>query len=204
MQNVYDFKANLLLAGTTSSRDRIAVVIIVLLLFSAIACIGRGTSQRSLLAHDGEIVDGDKDRTRIQIGETAEIGNLEVTISKVEATDGRDEVTKDFEFRFPATKDEDGLFLLVNVTLENVSDEKVDISSRQEFNLFNNKRTTQKWALLPVSMGSIDGRIDPGRERQGVLVWDVHEDATGLTMVYGDTVFTIGDASNYRPGSSDN
>lgn len=181
--------------------ERIPIVVIGLLLVAVIACTGQGTSQRSLLDDNGD--GSGNNQARIEMGESAQIGNLNVTITKAQATTGRDEVAKEFEVRFPAAK-EDRLFFMVNVTIENVGDKREDISSRQEINLFDKERKIQQWTLLPISTGSIDGRIGPGRERHGVLVWDVHEDAAGLAMVYGDTVFTIGDASNYRPGSSEN
>jgi hypothetical protein len=138
----------------------------------------------------------------VELGDTGRVDNFAVTVIGVRATNARDGVVKDVPIRVPDPA-EGYVYILINVSVENVGDEFEVISSRQQINLFDGDHKTQKWSLVPISKGAIDGRIDPGRERHGELVWEVREDASDLKLVFGETVFAIGDASGFRPGSSE-
>jgi hypothetical protein len=152
------------------------------------------------LAQNTESADADSGKSVpvVPIGKAASIKELSVMVKSVLAADG-DEIESAVRVPQPGNGK---LYLLVEIFIVNQGAESAYISSRQEFNLFDSSNKTQPWALLPVEVGSIDGRIDPGRERQGRLVWEVSEDATGLKMVFGGTVFTIGEAASHRPGST--
>ena len=131
----------------------------------------------------------------VSIGEVAEIRDLKVSVLSVRETDGRNE-------RIAAPVPSTGqIYLLANVLIKNVGGKDVLISSRMQINLLDSDGEIQDWAFFPTSMGSIDGRIDPDRERMGELAWVVDDDADGLMMVFGGTAFVLGDVSGYRPGS---
>ena len=125
---------------------------------------------------------------KVSIGEVAKIRDLKVSVTDVRLTDGRNE-------RIPAPPPSVGqIYLVANVVMENVA-------SRMQINLLDSDGEIQDWAFFPTLKGSIDGRIDPGRERMGELAWVVDDDANGLMMVYGGTAFVLGDVSGNRPGS---
>ena len=139
----------------------------------------------------------DVDNT-VSIGEIANIGDLTFSVGAVRATDGRNE-------RIPAPAPPVGqIYLLADVLMENLGLERVYVASRMQISLLDSEGETQEWALLPGSTGSIDGRIDPGREKKGELAWVVDDDANGLMMMFGGTAFILGDVSGYRSGSPDN
>ena len=131
----------------------------------------------------------------VPMGTSAKVDDLAVTVTGVRATDGRHDKVR---YRLAP---EGYLYLLVNVQLENQGDESEDVSTRMNFSLFDSLGQPQEWAYYPAAAGSIDGRIDPGRERMGELTWKVAENADGLMLMFGDVAFFIGEASGYRPGS---
>lgn len=131
----------------------------------------------------------------VEIGKWVEVDNLAVSVVGVRVTDGRDDKLR------PRAVQEGEVYLLVNVLLANQGDKREDISSRMSFSLFDSMGQTQEWAYYPAAAGSIDGRIDPGRERMGELTWKVAENAEGLMLVFGDVAFSLGEASGYSPGS---
>lgn len=131
--------------------------------------------------------------TEVSIGETARTGSLAMSVTSARATDGRDS-----NLRVPAPP-RGYVYLLVNVTLDNLGDEAEHMSSRMRISLLDSESRTQEWALFPAAAGSIDGRIGPGQQRVGELTWRVPENAEGLKMVFGDAAFSIGNASGYWP-----
>ena len=131
----------------------------------------------------------------VSMGEVAEIRDLKVSVIAVRVTDGRNE-------RIPAPAPSAGkIYLLAEVLMENVGGKRAFISSRMQISLLDSDGKTQEWAFFPTTKGSVDGRIDPGRERKGELAWVVDDDADGLMMVFGGTAFVLGDVSGDRPGS---
>ena len=121
------------------------------------------------------------------LGEKAIMDKFAMTVNSVRISDGRDT-----NVRAPVLPD--GIFyFLVDVTLENIGDKTEFVSSRMLMNLFDSDGYTQIWTLFPDSRGSIDGRIRSGQERHGELVWEVHEGAVGLKLVFDKTAFAVGD-----------
>ena len=130
----------------------------------------------------------------VAMGESVKVDNLAITVTGVRATDGRDNKVR------LQVAPEGYLYILVNVQLENQGDQTEEISTRMNFGLFNSSGQPQEWAFYPAAAGSIDGRIDPGRQRMGELTWKVAENADGLMLMFGDVAFFIGEASGYRSG----
>ena len=136
--------------------------------------------------------------SEVSIGEVAEIQGLKVSVSSVRATDGKS--GRIAAAALPAGQ----TYILADVSMENVGSEEAYVSSRMQISLLNSAGETQEWAFFPALTGSIDGRIDPGRDRKGELAWVVDDDADGLMMTFGGTAFVLGDVSGYRSGSPDN
>ena len=121
------------------------------------------------------------------LGEKAIMDKFAMTVNSVRISDGRDT-----NVRAPVLPD-GTFYFLVDVTLENIGDKTEFVSSRMLMNLFDSDGHTQIWTLFPDSRGSIDGRIPSGQERHGELVWEVHEGAVGLKLVFDKTAFAVGD-----------
>lgn len=177
----------------------IAIGMVFLLTTSACGSLMAGSGDKDVVSG----VDLIKQRkikisNEVSIGEVAEIRKLKVSVTSVRTTDGRSE-------RIAAPVPDRGkIYLVAEVLMENVGPEKAFISSRMQISLIDSAGETQEWAFFPTLRGSIDGRIDPGRERKGELAWVVDDDADGLMVVIGGTAFVIGDVSGYRSGSPDN
>ena len=121
------------------------------------------------------------------MGEKAIMDKFAMTVNSVRTTDGRDS-----SVRAPILSD-GNVYLLVDVTLENIGDESEYVSSRMLMNLFDSDGKTQQWTQFPDSRGTIDGKIPPGQERQGELVWEVQEGSVGLKLVFDETAFSVGE-----------
>ena len=179
--------------------EGIALVMVVLMITTA-------CGNFLLRSNDEEVVSGvelvrqrkAKISETVSIGEVATIRDLKVSVTDVRLTDGRNQ-------RIQAPPPAVGqIYLLARVVMENAGQEKVFIASRMQISLVNSDGETQEWAFFPTLKGSIDGRIDPGRERMGELAWVVDDDADGLMMLFGGTAFVLGDVSGYRSGSPEN
>jgi hypothetical protein len=124
-------------------------------------------------------------------GERAVAGNLAMTVKEAHISDGRDT-----ELSVPPPED-GNIYLLVDVSLENLGPETEFVASRMQVVLYDSTGRTQQWALFPASKGSIDGGLEPGQSRDGQLAWEISEDARDLKLVFGHVTFAIGDASDY-------
>ena len=167
----------------------IAMTIVMLTTILSLGCMDV-TTQRDLV-RDGPGAATSSAAKTFSVGEKASLGNLDMTVNGVRVSDG-----KDTSIWVPFPK-QGSIYLFINVTLENVGDESENVSSRMQANLIDSSGRTQEWGLFPAARGSVDGILEPGKERQGELVWEVTEDAAGRKMVFDKTVFAIGDAANY-------
>ena len=181
--------------GTLIRRDRLLRVIGVTAILAVVgltsACGGTPTHEDIVKGAAGHTASNAQFLEGLQafsLGEKATMDKLAMTVNSVRSTDGRNS-----SVRAPVLPD-GNLYFLVNVTLENIGDETEFVSSRMLINLFDSDGNTQKWTLLPDSRGTIDGKIPPGQERQGELVWEVHRDSVGLKLVFDKTAFDVGAA----------
>lgn len=180
--------------GTLIRRDRLLRVIGVTAILAVVgltlACGETPTHEEIVKSAAGHTASNAKFLESLQafdVGEKATMDKFAMTVNSVRTTDGRNS-----NVRAPVLPN-GNLYFLVNVTLENIGDKTEFVSSRMLINLFDSDGKTQPWAQFPDSRGTIDGKIPPGQERQGELVWEVREGSVGLKLVFDDTAFAVGE-----------
>ena len=180
--------------GTLIGRDRLLRVIgLTAMLLAAgltVACGETPTHEEIVKGAAGHTASNAQFLESLQsfdVGERATMDKFAMTVNSVRTTDGRNS-----SVRAPVLPD-GNVYLLVDVTLENISDEAEFVSSRMLMNLFDSDGKTQQWTQFPDSRGTIDGKIPPGQERHGELVWEVHEGSVGLKLVFYETAFAVGE-----------
>ena len=89
--------------------------------------------------------------------------------------------------------DDDRVYLLVDVAVENIGDDSEVIASRMQINLFDGEGKLQEWAVSVAANGSIDGKFRPGADRSGELAWEVSKRARGMRMTFRQAAFNLGD-----------
>lgn len=99
----------------------------------------------------------------LAVGDQVNIDGLLVTVKGVRTDTGADEWStpeKDF-------------FVIVDVELENTTDEPYPMSSMLQLSLFNADSYSQDMSIMPQVNGSLDGEIGAGRKMAGEIAFDV-------------------------------
>lgn len=110
---------------------------------------------------DEEATEEDADLT---IGDTVNINGLHVTLNGIRTSEGE-------EFLEP----NNDLYLYVDVTIENTTEEAAHISSLLQTKLYNAENYSQDIAIVTDSKGQLDGEVGPGRKMSAEVVFDVSE-----------------------------
>lgn len=128
-----------------------------------------------------------------EVGSRIEIDVFAITINEVTADFGSD-------WEEP---DEDHVFLLVDITTENITDEAENISSMLNFDLVDADGYSLDQTIYTEAKGDMDGEIGAGRKKRGQIVWEIPVDAEGLELIYdplfkkGQAIWELGEAQDY-------
>lgn len=101
----------------------------------------------------------------VSVGSTVDFNGLEVTMNEVRRDDG------DGDFVEP---DED-FFLIVDVSIENTTDEEANVSSLMQMSLVDPDGYGQEMDIMADTSGSLDGEIGAERTLSGEIAFDVEE-----------------------------
>ncbi|MDR3311269.1 MAG: DUF4352 domain-containing protein [Oscillospiraceae bacterium] len=114
-----------------------------------------------------------KDET-FKLGETAVFKSLKISANKIERSGGS-------EYNEPGAGN---VFLGVQFTIENVSDEEQTISSYLLFEAYADdvKLDQSIWASVEFSDGTLDGSLSPGKKMTGYYAVEVPDDAEVLEL----------------------
>lgn len=105
------------------------------------------------------------DNQQLKVGDTANINELLVTLKGIRTEKGTDEFDK-------PQKD---FYLIVDVLIENKTNESQAISSLLNTKLYNAEGYEQEWGFLANTKGSLDGEVGPGRKMAGEMAFDVEQ-----------------------------
>ena len=107
------------------------------------------------------------------VGEVIELDNMLVHINDVKTSNGSNE--------FDAPK-EGYKYLILDISINNKTDDFVNISSMLMFNLVNKNGLSYELSLMAPTRGSLDGGIGPGRKIRGEIAFEVPKDKSDFEL----------------------
>lgn len=114
---------------------------------------------------EAEIEDEEVAEEDLRIGDTMNVNGLYVTVKGVRTDTGKDEwdtPEKDF-------------YLILDVELENTTEESQNISTLLQMSLQDDASYSQDISIFADTKGSLDGEIGAGRKLAGEIAFDVEE-----------------------------
>jgi len=117
-----------------------------------------------------------------EIGDTIKMGNLQFKVNSVRTSEGD-------EFFKP---DEGNVYLFVDITIENISNEEENISSLLMFKIVDKDGRSYDIALSGEAKGSVDGSLGAGRKMTGELSFEVPEDIKDFELEINPEIFGTG------------
>lgn len=105
------------------------------------------------------------------VGETADINGVKITVNSATSTDEADP-----QFNTAAQLEEGETYEVIDATVENNTDDTVNISSAMSFELKDADGRKANFKLPMGGNGQLDGQIDPGEKLSGELVYGVPRD----------------------------
>lgn len=132
-------------------------------------------------------VSSDAEMTEIEtfkIGDAISIGDYVLTVNSTRTSNGD-------EFMKP---DDGNIWYIIDATVENKSDEPVNISSLLMFTLSDSEGYSYDQTYVPDAKGSLDGELAPGRKMRGEIAYEVPESASGFELIFDADVWGSGQA----------
>lgn len=113
-----------------------------------------------------------------KVGDLIEEKNFSIKVNSAEVTDGHDFMTSD-----------DGdKFIILDITIENKSDEEMNISSLLSFTLKDEDGRDQDYALNIEQKGQLDGTILGDEKMTGQITFEVPKEGK-LTLYFTNDLF---------------
>ncbi|GAW91188.1 DUF4352 domain-containing protein [Calderihabitans maritimus] len=139
---------------------------------------------------------GQQEKAKIySIGDKVTIGNVAITVNSVRTSTGGE---------WDKAK-EGHIYVIPDITVENLGDETINLSSMMQFSLYDSEGYELNQAFLTDIKSSLDGEIGPSRKLRGEIAWEVSKDATGLELVFtpdifrgGQVIYAIGDVASLK------
>lgn len=122
-----------------------------------------------------------KETEKLKIGDTVNFDGLKITLNSVTADSG-----SEFE------KPEEDRFLIVDMTVENTTEEPQTVSSLMNVSLRDDDDYEYTTALYTGVKAQLDGEVAPGDKLRGQIAFDVPK-SKNYSLIFGDP-FTSGQA----------
>ncbi len=124
-----------------------------------------------------------KPKTQVYgVGETVEVDGLKITVNSSQDTDDAD------QYNTAANLDEGNTYNILDITIENDSDEEVTISSALNFEVKDGDGRKASYVLAIRGNGQLDGSILPGDKMTGELVTQAPRDGE-LNLYFKSSAF---------------
>lgn len=101
------------------------------------------------------------------IGETVEVDGLKITVNSSQDTDEAD------QYHNASKLNEGETYNILDVTVENDTDEEVTISSMMSFDIKDENGRKGSYVMATRNNGQMDGKVLPGDKLSGELVYQV-------------------------------
>ena len=176
--------------GNWFKRHKVLTVIGALIVIGIIASAAGGGSKTNTTTGGGKSATTNNKPAMAKVGEVARDGKFEFTVASLEC--GRASVgTNEY-----LTKQAQGQFCLVNVTVKNIGNEAqtFDSSSQYLYDAANAKFSADGTASLYANpQGSTFlNQINPGNSVTGIIVFDLPKDKTPITAELHDSPLSGG------------
>lgn len=163
---------------------RIFLALLVGLMMITIIGCGETTTPEKATTTQNDESQKPKAPETFSVGESIKMGGLICTVNSVRDSKGGD-------FLRP---EEGNIYKIIDITLENMGEESVSISSLLMFSLSDAEGYKYNVTIAPDTKGSIEGELQPGRKLRGEIAFEVPEDAVGLELLFEPNVFGFGQA----------
>ncbi|MBA7606386.1 hypothetical protein ES703_13534 [subsurface metagenome] len=117
-----------------------------------------------------------------EIGDTIKMGSLQFKVNSVRTSEGD-------EFFKP---DESNVYLFVDITIENISNEEEHISSLLIFKIVDKDGRSYDMAIFADAKGSVDGSLAAGRKMTGELSYEVPKNINEFELEIDPELFGAG------------
>lgn len=118
------------------------------------------------------------------MGDTVSMGNLEVTLNSARWDSGN-------QFMQP---DEGERWLVLDLTITNMADEAVAISSLLMFSLYDEDAYSCDMEIFADTKGNLDGEVGAGRKMRGEIAFSVDENQNQWELIFEPNIFGFGQA----------
>ncbi|WP_202078798.1 DUF4352 domain-containing protein [Caldalkalibacillus salinus] len=168
----------------------LGLLVIMMLVFGLVACgesdiepVDNDTTDTETDTDESEGTDeagneeGSEETANTQnlaVGDTVNFNGLLVTVNSVEYSQGND-------FESPS----EDVFLVVDVSIENETDESENISSMLMTELVDPEGYSYDITIYTDAQGSLDGEVGPGRTMRGQVAFDV-PDHESYEFIFSD------------------
>lgn len=115
------------------------------------------------------------------VGEIVDVDGVKVTVNSAETVDQVDDMVNTAD-----RLDEGKKYEVIDITIDNQSDEPVKVSSMISFELKDQDGRKADYKL-PLGDGQLDGEVDPGDKLSGQQIYQVPADGE-LTLSYQPTL----------------
>ena len=172
----------------------VATVIIVLAVIAAIAGeneetpvkVEDNTSESQQSSEENAVQEEQEneaeEQTEFTVGETAEMNDIQVTMTEYEESSGS-------EYNTPA---DGNVFVLINFEIANNSDAELNISSMMNFEAYADDYALNyslNALLEKEDANQLDGTVAPGKKMNGVIGYEVPADWTEMEIHFTDNVW---------------
>lgn len=145
----------------------LAITLSIVLMFSLVGCTGDKDSKNKGNKNANNTSNGDNNNASYKIGDNIVFDDLQFTVKGVRTSTGDD------KWNIPA---EGNLYIYIDVTVENIGDEDVTVSSLMIFTLYDKEGYEADIAFVTDAKGNLDGSLAPGRKMSGEIIYQIPKD----------------------------
>jgi len=113
-------------------------------------------------------------RTEFFMGEHVKLGNVVLTVNNIRDSKGN-EIFK---------PDEGNIFKIVDITINNISNEFYSVSSFWGFEIKDSEGYTYSTTFGAETKGSLDGMIPPGMKMKGEIAFEIPENVSATNLFF--------------------
>ncbi|HOB35769.1 MAG: DUF4352 domain-containing protein [Firmicutes bacterium] len=159
----------------------LSLILLVVMAAAIVACGGENEPQQA--PSNGEEQKPPQQEI-FAVGDRVKIGDFFITVKKAYFYAGS-------QWNKPS---EDENWVVVDVELENASDETVHVSSLLMFALYDEENYEADMVINTDAKGSLDGELGAGRKMAGELTFSVPKDQSTFEFIFKPDLFKTGQA----------